>query len=95
MTQWKVKAAYDLDRQVWYVKRSNVPGLRIETAGLPDFKAEVARLSRETAGEDYPHTVITTCWTLSSPFIKRAIVNGRLVSTDQAKEIAAQYAETV
>ncbi len=94
MTRWKVKTAYDPERQVWYVKRSNVPGLRIEAASLPDFRTEVARLCREySASADFQHTVVVSYWTLSSRFMKRAIVNGRFVSTEQAKEIAAQYAD--
>ena len=96
MIKWTVKTAYDPDRRVWYVRRSNVPGLRIEAPTLPIFEAEVDRLCREcAAGADFQHKVKMHHWTLSSPFMRRVIVNGRLVSAEQAKDIQAQYASAV
>lgn len=97
MIKWTVKTAYDPDRRAWYVRRSNIPGLRIEAATLPIFKAEVDRLCREcAAGGDFQHTVeVLPYWTLSSRFMRRVIVNGRLVSAEQAKDIQAQYASAV
>ena len=89
MLIWKVTADYDFDRHVWYVAKSNVPGLVIEAATIEDFRAEANRRGREAAeGGDSQITVKTGAyWSFSAPFMNRVLVNGRLVSREQAREL--------
>jgi len=93
MLRWTIEADYDPDRRLWYVSRSNVTDLCIEAETLEAFKAEVARLCEErAAGGDFSHTVSTSLhWSLRLPFMRRALVNGRMLSQDQARDVAAQY----
>lgn len=95
MDQYIVCGRYNFWRGVWQVSQSNVPGLLVEQPIHSEFLTEVTQACRKRAGgRDHQITVTTkpkSCWTIEPPFGNHVIMNGKIVTRKQMRQMKARF----
>jgi hypothetical protein len=96
MEKHSVIGRYDVWAGVWQVEQSSLPGVEIEASTSDEFTKAAYQVCRECSIQPNHRIEVLykkpALWSVSFPFLKRVLLNGRLVPRHQAEVVKARYA---